>query len=226
MTLTTGLEWQEDWVRVNPHTNDTIKMIKTGHYIKYMMSRAGKQEPGKSFNYSTGDPMLLSGVLHKTTGMTAYEYAQNNLFEPIGMSNVEWDEDEEGYTITFSQLHATVRDYAKFGYLYLNKGRWEVQQIVSKAWVERSTRPDTSVNMWAGYGYLWHVNLPYRLQWNRSPVSLDTIPRDGYMAEGYLGQNIVIIPSRDLVIVRVANETSGHMDLVKFLAMIMEAIEN
>ena len=158
--------------------------------------------------------------------MTAFEYAEQNLFEPLNITNVRWDQDADGYTPTAWGLYLTVRDFAKFGYLFLNKGRWEDRQIVSQAWVEKSTQTDTSVTMWAGYGYLWHVNLPYRLQWNRSPVPLDAIPRDGYMAEGIMGQTIIIIPSRELVIVRVANETTGHMDLVKFLTMIIEAIEN
>ena len=95
---------------------------------------------------------------------------------------------------------------------------------MSEEWVGKSTKTDPTVKMWAGYGYLWHVNLPYRLRWSKSTVFLDSIPEDGYMAEGVMGQNIVIIHSKDLIIVRVANETTGHMDLVKFLTMILEAI--
>jgi CubicO group peptidase (beta-lactamase class C family) len=97
---------------------------------------------------------------------------------------------------------------------------------VSEQWVEKSTKTDPSVKMWAAYGYLWHVNLPYRLTFSRSPISTDTIPADGFMAEGVLGQNIIIIPSKDLVIVRVANQTKGSMDLVKFLTMVLGAIES
>jgi CubicO group peptidase (beta-lactamase class C family) len=226
MTLTTGLQWEEDWINFNPATNDTIKMIKTGQYIKYMMNRDGKREPGTSFYFSTGDPMLLSGVLQKATGMTAYEFGKKNLFDPIGIPRADWKKDADGYTITFSELYATVRDYAKFGYLYLNKGRWGDRQIVSEVWVEKSTKTDPSVRMWGAYGYLWHVNLPYRLSWSKSPVPRDSIPRDGYMAEGILGQNIFIISSKDLVIVRVANQTRGNMDLVKFLTMVLDAIES
>ncbi len=124
-------------------------------------------------------------------------------------------------------LQTTVRDFAKLGYLFLNKGCWENQQIVSREWVEQATKTDPSVKMWDAYGYLWHVDLPNRLQFKftRSPVSSDTIPRDGFMAEGVLGQNIFIIPSKDLVIVRVANETGRKMDLVKFLTMVLGAIE-
>jgi len=226
MTLTTGLEWHEDWSKWDPATNDALKMGGSGYFMKYMSERDGLYEPGQQFNYSTGDPMLLSRVIQEATGMTAFEYAKKNLFEPLNINNVRWDKDRDGYTSTAWGLYATVRDYAKFVYLFLNKGRWDVLQVVSEQWVEKSTRTDPSVKMWSAYGYLWHVNLPYRLKWSKSPVPTDAIPEDGYMAEGVLGQNIIIIPSKDLVIVRVSNQTGGSMDLVKFLTMVLSSIES
>jgi CubicO group peptidase (beta-lactamase class C family) len=225
MTLTTGLAWKEDWSKWDPNTNDALKMGASGHFVKYMAQRDGLFEPGQRFVYSTGDPMLLSKVIQKASGMTALEFARQNLFEPLNIRSVRWEKDLDGYTATAWGLHITVRDYAKFGYLFLNRGRWEDKQIVSLKWVEKATKTDASVKMWAGYGYLWHVNLPYRLKWSKSPLPLDTIPGDGYMAEGVMGQNLVIIPSKDLVIVRVANETAGHLDLVKFLTLVLDAIE-
>jgi CubicO group peptidase (beta-lactamase class C family) len=225
LTLTTGLEWQEDWSKWDPNTNDALKMGQSGRYIKYMAERKGLYEPGRRFVYSTGDPMLLSRVLQKSTGMTALEFAHLYLFKPLNITNIDWEKDRDGYTSTAWGLQTTVRDFAKFGYLFLNKGVWETQRVVSEAWVEKATKTDPSVNMWAAYGYLWHVNLPLRLKAGRSPISTDTIPTDGFMAEGVLGQNIFIIPSKDLLIVRVANETKGKMDSVKFLTMVLGAIE-
>jgi CubicO group peptidase (beta-lactamase class C family) len=226
MTLTTGLEWQENWTTWDWNTNDALKMSKSQRYEKYMAERKGLYEPGRRFYYSTGDPMLLSKVIQKATGMTAFEFAQKNLIKPLDITNIDWKEDKDGYTITSSELETTVRDFAKFGYLFLNNGLWEDKQIVSKEWVERATKTDPSVRGWDAYGYLWHVNLPNRLRVNRSPISTSTIPADGFMAEGVLGQSIIIIPSKDLVIVRVANQTKGSMDLVKFLTMVLSAIEN
>ncbi len=224
MTLTTGLEWHEDWTKWDPATNDALKMGQSGYFTKYMSERDGLHEPGRQFVYSTGDAMLLSRVIQEATGMTAFEFAGKTLFKPLNITNVHWDTDRDGYTSTAWGLHTTVRDYAKFGFLFLNKGRWEDRRIVSEQWVEKATKTDASVKMWGAYGYLWHVNLPYRLKWSKSPVPTDAIPRDGYMAEGVLGQNIIIIPSKDLVIVRVANQISGGMDLVKFLTMVLRAI--
>ena len=225
MTLTTGLEWQEDWSKWDPATNDALKMGQSGRFTKYMAERKGLHEPGQRFYYSTGDPMLLSRVIQAVTGVTVFEFARQNLFKPLNMTNIDWQEDLDGYTSTGWGLNTTVRDYAKFGYLFLNKGYWEDRRVVSGEWVEKSTKTDPSVKMWSAYGYLWHVNLPLRLSFSRSPVSTDAIPPDGYMAEGVRGQNIFILPSRDLVIVRVANQTRVAMDIVKFLTIVLNAIE-
>jgi CubicO group peptidase (beta-lactamase class C family) len=226
MTLTTGLAWQEDWSKWDPATNDSLKMAQSGHFIKYMAQRKGLYEPGQRFNYSTGDPMLLSRVIQAVTGVTVFEFGRQNLFKPLNIANIDWQEDRDGYTSTGWGLNTTVRDYAKFGYLYLNQGAWEDRTVVPREWVETSTQTDPSVKMWNAYGYLWHVNLPLRLSIRKSPVSTAAIPADGYMAEGVRGQNIFIIPSRDLVVVRVANQKREALDPVKFLTLILSAIEN
>lgn len=116
-------------------------------------------------------------------------------------------------------LQHRVRDYARFGYLYLNKGKWEDKQIVSEEWVSTSTRTDPSVSMWDEYGYLWHVNLPSR--WSAQGSK---IPADVFMAEGVLRQNIIVVPSRDLVIVKVASEQGGGPDMGKLVALVLDAI--
>jgi len=222
MTLTSGLKWHEDWSKWDPASNDALKMGASGHFVKYMAERVGLHEAGQRFIYSTGDPMLLSLVIQKATGMTAFEYAKKNIFEPLNINSVHWEQDRDGYTSTSWGLYTTVRNFAKFGYLYLNKGRWEDQQIVSEQWVEQSTRTDPSVKVWKAYGYLWHVNLPLRL--NAPPKS--NIPSNSYMAEGVLGQNIFIIPSKNLVIVKVANQRDSQLDLVKFLSMILDSVKS
>ena len=205
MTLTTGLDWHEDWSKWDFSTNDALKMGASGYFIKYMSERDGLHEPGLKFKYSTGDPMLLSKVIQDATGMSAYEFAKQNLFNKIGIKNVRWDQDGDGYTATAWGLYTTVREFAKLGHLFMHKGKWGDQQVVSEAWVEKSTQTDMSVNMWRAYAYLWHINFPMR---TRSYSG--KIPADAFMAEGVLGQKIIIIPSRNLVVVKVANSRGGH----------------
>jgi hypothetical protein len=96
-----------------------------------------------------------------------------------------------------------VRDFAKLGYLYLHRGRWDGTQIVPADWVDVSTRPGQSLSDW--YGYLWHVNMPVKFE---DP----SLPADGFSAQGVFGQYIRVIPSEHLVIVRVANDALGTTD--------------
>lgn len=223
LTLTTGLEWHEDWSKWDFNTNDALKMGASRRSMEYMAGRKGRHEPGKRFIYSTGDPMLLSRVIHEATGMSAFEFAKKHLFGPLNMSKVYWDKGLDGYTVTCSSLHTTVREFAKFGYLFLNRGTWDGRQIVPEAWVDTSTRTDPSVRMWSGYAYLWHINFPMRFRGRGSKI-----PADGFMAEGVRGQNIIIFPSQDLVIVKVANSGSQHRDpdLSQFLTMVLESVES
>jgi CubicO group peptidase (beta-lactamase class C family) len=221
LTLTSGLKWHEDWSKFDYNTNDALKMGASGYFVKYMSDRVGQHEPGTRFNYSTGDPMLLSKVIKEATGMPAYDFARKNLFEPLNIANVSWDRDRDGYTATAWGLYTTVREFAKFGYLYLNKGKWEDKQIVSEEWVDVSTRTDPSVQMWQAYAYLWHINFPMRTR-----TAATRIPADGFMAEGVQGQKIMIIPSKDLVVVKVAATGSTHpdLDLKRFLTLTLDAI--
>jgi CubicO group peptidase (beta-lactamase class C family) len=223
MTLTTGLEWNEDWSTWDFNANDALKMSLSGHFYKYMSERSSLYPPGEHFLYSTGDPMLISRVLQETTGMTTYEFADQNLFKPLNISDVSWDKDLDGYTATAFGLYTTVRNYAKFGFLYMNKGLWDGRQIVSEQWVAKSTKTDPSVDMWDAYGYLWHVNLPLRFA-DKDPLAhVDGIPADGYMAAGVQGQNIIIIPSKKLLIVKVANQQKQKIDLAKLITLLLSA---
>ena len=221
LTLTSGLKWYEDWSKFDYNTNDALIMGASGYFVKYMSARVGQYEPGTRFNYSTGDPMLLSKVIKEATGISAYDFAGKNLFEPLNIANVNWDRDRDGYTATAWGLYTTVREFAKFGYLYLNKGKWEDKQIVSEEWVDVSTRTDPSVQMWQAYAYLWHINFPMR-----TGTAATRIPADGFMAEGVQGQMIIIIPSKDLVVVKVAATGNTHpdLDLKRFLTLTLDAI--
>jgi CubicO group peptidase (beta-lactamase class C family) len=220
MTVTSGLDWLENWSPGYKGRNDTLEMGQKENYLDYMLDREGLHKPGTKFTYSTGDPMLLSGVIKKATGFTPFEYARKNLFNKIGAPRIRWGHDRAGNTITAWGIMATARDYAKFGYLFLNKGLWDGEQIVPREWVETSTRAQSDVQGWAAYGLLWHVNLPLRLRAYGS-----NIPADGYMAEGTGGQNIFIIPSKNLVVVKTANDFAYKLKPVEFLELIIGSIK-
>jgi CubicO group peptidase (beta-lactamase class C family) len=184
--------------------------------------------------YSTGDPSLLSGILQQATGMTAYAYAQQKLFGPIGVSGIRWNSDSQGRTTTYAGIQATLREYAKFGYLYLQRGQWDGAQVVPSAWVDRSTRAMHPCEDW--YYYLWHINAPIRLGTQDpncdslfcAPTEVANLPPDAYFAEGVSGEFIFIVPSSDLVVVRLASDSLGaeHWDdyARAFLGLMLDAI--
>lgn len=158
--------------------------------IEFILNRDLLVEPGERWNYSTGNSHLLSAALTQATGKSAAEYAAEHLFGPLGIVDYEWTTDAAGINIGGAELRLTTRDMAKFGFLYLNQGRWEDQQIVPEEWVQLTTAPEST----QFYGYHWWVN---PIEGSRS-----------FAAEGYAGQNIVVLPELDIVIA-VTSQSAG-----------------
>lgn len=203
MTLTSGLDWTEDWSAGISSDNDAVAMSSSPRPIDYVLDKPSAHEPGTHFQYSTGDPALLSGVLEAATGQTALAYAREHVFSSLGIGDVTWDADADGHTTTFAGLSATTREYAKYGFLFLERGRWNGEQVVPEAWVDVSTTPGESLVDW--YGYLWHVNAP--VKWDNP-----ALPADAFAAIGVQGQHIFVVPSADLVVVRLAEDGFGASD--------------
>jgi CubicO group peptidase (beta-lactamase class C family) len=214
MNLTTGLRWREDWRSNATGTNDTI--AGAFDMVGTVLSREAVDEPGTKKRYSTGDPALLTGPIQQGTGMNALAYAKSKIFDVIGTPGINWNSDSMGRTTTFAGLQATAQEYAKFGYLYLNRGMWDGKQVVPAEWIDRTTiaqKPCEDWNQW-----LWHVNMPARLSPQDintceeiycSPTEYVDLPGDGYFAEGINGQFIFIIPSADIVAVRLGQDSTG-----------------
>jgi CubicO group peptidase (beta-lactamase class C family) len=221
LTMTTGLEWDEEDYFDNTQTNDAFRMGGTYNYIQYVLNKPAVTEPGSVFNYSSGVSMLLSGIVQHTCSQSAAQFAQNFLFDPMGIENIYWESDPAGYTIGGWGIHATVRDYAKFGYLYLNAGRWEEAQLVSADWVHDSTQPVNGLVEY--YGYQWWFPAAF------ANYTAYDIPDDTFIAVGLYIQRIYVVPSHNLVIVRVGND-GGNQDkpwhTLKFLELILQAIKS
>lgn len=199
LTLTSGLEWTEDWSSAaNIISNEAARL--GNNPTPYVLGKPSEHEPGTSFQYSTGDPALITGVLQTATGKTALAYAEEKVLDPIGITTLTWNSDRDGRTTTFAGIQATARDYARYGFLFLNRGRWDGQELVPPDWVDVSTQPGKSLQPW--YGYLWHVDLAVKFEDSE-------LPSDGYTAMGIQGQLITVIPSERLVVVRLARDAIG-----------------
>ena len=148
------------------------------------------ENPGTSFYYDSGLPHLLSAIIQKTAGLTLQQYAQQKLFDPLGITNTGWAADPQGVTIGSTGLRLRSPDLAKLGYLYLQHGRWNGVQVLPEEWVTASTRKriETQGLMNAaeddGYGYLWWID-----SWG------------GYSMHGFGGQYLFVFPAQDMVAV-------------------------
>jgi len=187
LTMRSGLDWAEG--------DPTYRaMYQSANWVKYVLDLPMSSAPGSRFNYCSGCSHVLSTIVQQTTGMNTRDFAEQYLFEPLGIANARWDVDAEGIPIGGWGLQITPRDMAKLGYLYLHNGEWDGQQIVSAGWVEQATRQYTETDYdMLGYGYQW---------WTHASL-------EGYTAMGRYGQTIFVVPGADLVIVTTAGGV-GH----------------
>jgi len=178
LTMRTGLDWNEG----DPAYRD---LYVSPDWVQHMLDMPMEAAPGSQFNYCSGCSHLLSAILQQTTGMNPRDFAEENLFAPLGMVAVDWERNPTGTPTGGWGLRLTPGEMAKLGYLFLHKGAWDGQQIVSAGWVEAATRSHTGTDGSLGYGYQWWI-----------------VPSLGaYTAMGLYGQTIMVIPESDLVIV-------------------------
>lgn len=190
--MASGLDWNEEYdpEAGSGEESEIIQLVLfQPDQLAYVSDLAAAGTPGETFNYSSGDTMLLSGVLEQATGMSVGDYAQQELFGPLGIDRVEWWQDAAGHTLTYCCLDMPSRDFARMGLLFLNEGMWGDEQVVPDEWVAESL---TASPAFDGYGYQW---------WLIGAVD-DRLPDDTYAAMGHDGQFIYVIPSLDLVVVR------------------------
>ena len=222
LTMRSGLQWNEDDYYKDRSKNDVYIMIDSAKdYIQYVLNKPIIHEPGTHWYYSSGDSMLLSGVIEKSTGMTAYEFGRKYLFESLGLTDVIWLADPAGHTITAWGIQGTLREFAKFGYLYLEKGKWQEKQVVPRNWIEESGKPVSEEVK--KYGYQWW-RLPALENYENSKI-----PPDILIAWGIFTQQIFILPTEDLLIVRLGRDPDPHHDEwreTEFLTLVLNSIKN
>ena len=210
LQMTSGLDFDESYV--NPF-GDAATFYYGRNLEKSTLNLKLKDEPNKTAEYVSGNTQLLGLVLERVLKeKTISTYLEEKLWMRVGMEfNASWsiDKKENGIEKTFCCLNARAIDFAKFGRLYLNKGNWDGKQLVSKQWVERSTKRDTSSGSGRNYQYQW---------W---------IPNNegDFMAVGILGQFIFVSPSENLIIVRLGEEY-GDADWEEVFEKIKEFIKN
>ncbi len=186
LTMTTGLDWNED-VPYNDPRNDADLMEATDDWVQYVIDRPMATDPGKVFNYSSGATELLAYIFQKETGQDIEAYGEKYLFTPLGIKH-HWKRTYLGLVDTEGGLFLTGADLAKIGYLYMHDGIWGGNRIVSSAWVKQSLTPFVDTG-WQGlkYGFKWWLyprKEPGEFVW---------------MGIGFGGQRLMVFPREQLI---------------------------
>lgn len=191
LTMRSGLPWDETSSPYTSSENDAWHlMYNSSGGVQFTLDKPMEHNPGEYFHYSTGASHILSGIIQEATGNTLLEFAAENLFTPLGIFVFYWNHDLKGVTFGGFDLQLRPLDMAKFGYLFLNRGMWDGEQVVSEDWVVESTTTVTTLSVDRGYARHW---------W--------TIPDIGiFHTAGLYGQYIFVSPEDDIIAVF----TSGY----------------
>ena len=190
LTMSMGLAWVEATPATGDDDNDEARMHRARDACRYVLGLAATAPAGQEFFYNTGALALVSAIIRKATGRPLDEFAREALFEPLGITAVEWER-YKGDTNAGGGLRLRPRDMAKIGQLVLAGGRWNDRQIVSKEWIETSTASKIKATDGQFYGYLWWLG--------RSLLNGREVQWAGALGRG--GQSIRIVPELDLVVV-------------------------
>ena len=190
LTMSMGQKWVEATPQTGDEDNDEARMNRSPDSCRYVLGLPVTATPGQEFFYNTGALALVSAIIRKATGRPLDEFARDVLFEPLGITTVEWKR-RKGDTDAGGGLRLRSRDMAKVGQLVLDGGRWNGRQIVSKAWIDASMTPRFEASNAYFYGYLWWLG--------RSLHSGREVHWAGALGRG--GQSIRIVPELDLVVV-------------------------
>ncbi len=225
LRMSSGLQWSEHYT--NPLVSDVLEMLfGSGRHdmAAFAVSKRLVDAPGTRFLYSSGTSLILSRIVREfgTQSGAAYdEFPERRLFRPLGMRSAVLERDQAGTFVASSYLFATARDLARFGLFYLRDGVWEGKRLLPAGWVDYSRTP-APASLRGKYGAHFWLNA------GRPdlgvPPPMPSVPRDLFYAAGKDGEYIVIVPSRDLVVVRLGvTPLDGRWSLESFLRTVLAA---
>lgn len=216
LQMSSDLEWEEDYGKIS---DATIMLFNKADAAKYAISRPMNTSPDSEWYYSSGTANIISEII-KRANPSYDDYIsmpQNELFNKIGIRSMVLETDASGTYVGSSYAFATPRDWARFGLLYLQNGYWGKEQILPDGWVDFTRTPSSKSK--GEYGAQFWLN---RDEFRELPDAPESI----YFADGYNGQRVYIVPTHNLVIVRMGLSKHGEFDYNKFVTSILDAVEN
>jgi len=212
MHMSSGLKWDENYSDVSSATN---MLYRSADAYKVAIDVPYQKKPETDWNYSSGTTNILSGIMRTLIGndQAYHEFPYREIFNKIGITSMIVETDAAGNFVGSSYGYGTARDWARFGLLYYNDGVWKGDTILPKGWVSYTTT--TAVASKGEYGAQF---------WLNKSKKLPDVPEDLFSCNGHRGQRVFIIPSRNLVVVRLGFSEEGF-NHNEFLKEILAAIK-
>ena len=223
LRMSSGLEVDE---RAGPFVSDVNRMLlRSRDASAYAIGKKLRYSPGSRWQYSSGTTIIISRIIRNSfDGRTTdyHAFPRKALFDKINMTSAVMEVDVSGNFIASSFMHATARDWARLGLLYLQDGVWNGERILPPGWVDYTRRPSSTAPD-GKYGAHFWTNGTAEMEDSARPFK--DLPADAFLASGYEGQNIVIVPSQELVVVRLGmTKERNTWDIATFVAEILAAI--
>jgi CubicO group peptidase (beta-lactamase class C family) len=223
LQMSSGLQYSE--VYTAGSMSDVILMLyTTGDTAGFALNKDLEHMPGNTFYYSSGTTNILSRINRQVfSNFQAYlNFPQERLFGPLGMNSAIMETDSSGTFVGSSYMYATPRDWARFGLLYLQDGVWNGERILPEGWVEYSVTPATSANR-GQYGVQLWLNAGAPGDPDSRPFP--ALPANAYYLSGFEGQNIVMFPDHELIVMRMGVTTRGPRPIWALSEAVLAALE-
>jgi len=188
-SMSSGMKWNEKYYSV---INITSESYFSDDLRSVILNQKIIEKPGQKFRYSSGDTQLLGMIIEKATNTNLSDYLRNNFTNPMGFENEalwQLDSEESGMEKAYCCFASNAKDFARFGKLYKNNGKWNNEILLDSAFINKATKPVFEASPYYGYGW-W----------------LDTFEgKKVYTMNGHRGQFVIVFPEEDIIIVRLGD---------------------
>jgi CubicO group peptidase (beta-lactamase class C family) len=198
LTMTSGLQWDDESTSYYDPANDIYQLFTSSDPMRYILSKDLVKAPGTFFEYANCNTNLIGEIVHRVSQMRLDMFCDSLLFSKLGIKVYEWQKIKPEIIFTSGDLMLRPRDMAKFGQLFLNKGTWNGEQVISEEWCTLSTSKHIDPNDFSG-NFNWSDG--YGFQWWQKDYTSSRNVYHSYFASGWGGQKIIIIPELETVIV-------------------------
>ncbi len=233
LRMSSGLYWSEGY-ESSPLKSSVVAMLYTrgrSDMAHFAASQDLDYPPGTHWYYSSGTSNILMSLLRNVYQNQYEDLIFNRLFKTIGMRFTTFERDGAGTPVGSSYLYTTARDLARFGYLYLHDGVWQGRRLLPEKWVRYTTtmapayytthlNPEDAKD---NPGAQWYINVGIPERGQKPPWP--DAPADTFAALGHWGQSLYVIPSLDLIAVRLGDDRDGSFDKNRYLGLLKNILE-